>query len=152
MPRHLSPPVARLAALLGSAFASVAVVAADVYQWTDEHGNTHFGDRAPATGARQIRVPTGSTHADAGRQERTQRLLDEFATARAEKKASAAERARAAEERAAACDEARNRHYEYEHSGYLYVWDDKGNKRVLSDEEHRQARETARADVENWCD
>lgn len=143
---------ARVFTMLGAALASATLFAADVYRWTDEHGKTHFGDRPPAAGALRIKVPTGNAPPDGLRQERTQRLLDEFAAARAEKKASAEERARAAEARAAACDEARGRHYEYEHSGYLYVWDDKGNKRVLSEREHAEARATARADVDKWCD
>lgn len=145
-------PSARVLALLGTALASASLFAADVYRWTDEDGATHFGDRPPAAGALRIKVPTGNARADGNRQARTQRLLDEFAAARAEKKASAEEETRAAEARAAACDEARNRHYEFEHSGYLYVWDAQGNKRVLSDGEHAQARATARADVDKWCD
>lgn len=27
---------------------------AEIYQWTDEHGQTHFGDRAPNTSAKDI--------------------------------------------------------------------------------------------------
>ena len=138
--------------MLGAAFASAALFAADVYRWTDEQGNTHFGDTPPPAGAMRIEVHTGGGRADASHQERTQRLLDEFAAARAEKKAAAAEQAKAAEARDAACSEARKRHYEYEHTGYLYVWDDNGDKHVLSTQEHADARASARADVEKWCD
>jgi hypothetical protein len=139
-------------AMLGAAFASDTPFAADVYRWTDERGNTHFGDKPPPAGAMRIEVHTGGERADGRHQERTQRLLDEFAAARAEKQAAAEERAKAAEARTAACSEARQRHYEYEHSGYLYVWDDNGEKRVLSAQEHLDARASARADVDRWCD
>ncbi len=153
MIHHPPTPSARVLAMLAAAFTSVTLFAADVYQWTDEHGNTHFGDKPPAVGAVRIKVHAGSAAgANGSRQERTQRLLDEFAAARAEKKAAAEERASAAQARAAACAEARNRHQEYEHTGYLYVWDDAGNKRVLSAQEHVDARATARAEVDRWCD
>lgn len=139
-------------AMLGATLASDAPFAADVYRWTDERGNTHFGDKPPPAGAMRIEMHTGGGRADGSNRERTQRLLDEFAATRAEKKAAAEERAKAAQVQAAACSEARKRHYEYEHSGYLYVWKDNGEKRVLSAQEHLDARVSARADVDRWCD
>ena len=150
------PPLARHRArfvvLLASTLAPATLFAADVYRWVDEHGVTHFGDTPPAAGARRITLPSTRPTGDDQRQERTQRLLDEFAAARAEKKAAAEEQAKAREARLAACDEARQRHYEYEHSRYLYEWDAQGNKRVLGDDEHAKARAAARADIEKWCD
>jgi hypothetical protein len=142
-----APCAAALALLLAT-----AVPAAEVYRWTDADGKVHFGDKPPAGGADQINVRAGRSPVDSSRQQRTQRLLQEFEAERAERAASAAEQARADAERATACDEARNRHFEYQNSGYLYTWDENGEKHVLSDAQRRNARAEARADVDKWCD
>lgn len=127
--------------------------AADVYRWTDSEGRTHFGDRPPAGGGTPIRVPQSAPTSDGmARQERTRRLLEEFASERAERAENAAKRARAETERAAACEEARGRRFEYENSRYLYFWDERGEKRVLGEAEHRRAQDEARQDVERWCE
>ena len=149
---HRPAHCVRVSTLIATALASATLFAADVYRWVDERGVTHFGDTPPSAGAQRITLPSKRPAGDDRRQERTQRLLDEFAAARAEKKAAALEQAKALEARLAACDEARQRQHEYEHSRYLYEWDERGNKRVLGDDEHEKARATARADVEKWCD
>jgi len=151
MSLHGRPFAARLAAAL-TLFLAAAAPATEVYRWTDADGKVHFGDQPPASGADSISVRAAGSSVDPSRQERTRRLLQEFETERAERKASAAEQARADAERATACEDARNRHFEYQHSGYLYLWDENGEKRVLSDAQHRKARAEARADVDKWCD
>jgi hypothetical protein len=148
-----------LMALRGAAMVSLCLgagtaAAADIYRWTDANGDVQFGDRPPV-GAQveEIRVRNrGGAQGDIARQERTERLLQEFETERAERAEQEAAAEREAAERAAACDEARNRHFEYQNSGYLYEWDENGEKRVLSDAQHREARAEARADVDKWCD
>lgn len=130
-----------------------AALAGDVFKWTDAEGHVHFGDKPPATGgAEQITVRGGHAAVDTDRRERTERLLQEFATERAEQAEQEAAAAREEAQRVAACNEARNRHFEYQNSGYLYEWDARGEKRVLSDAEHRRARAEARAEVDKWCE
>jgi hypothetical protein len=36
---------------------------AQVYRWVDDSGQVHFGDRPPADGAEQVRLPPSSTYA-----------------------------------------------------------------------------------------
>ena len=43
------------------AFATSA--SAGVYRWVDDSGQVHFGDRPPADGAEQVRLPPSSTYA-----------------------------------------------------------------------------------------
>ncbi|HMM74678.1 MAG TPA: DUF4124 domain-containing protein [Gammaproteobacteria bacterium] len=143
-------PRALLAFALG--LAPAMAIAAEVYKWTGADGEVHFGDHPPSAGAEQIVVRGGSGTADPGRQERTRRLLQEFETERAEQAEREAALAREEDERAAACAQARNRNFEYQNSGYLYEWSADGQKRVLSEAEHRRARAEARADVDKWCD
>lgn len=135
--------------------ASPPVWAGDIYRWVDEHGKVQFGDRPPAGGnAQEIRVHdnAGTRVPDESRQARTERLLKEFETERAERAEQEAAAEREAAQRAAACEEARNRYFEYQNAGYLYEWDEHGEKRVLSDAQHRKARAEASADVDKWCD
>lgn len=143
-------PCVALACALSWAHASS--FAAEVYKWTDADGDVHFGDHPPSAGAEQITVRSGNGMADPGRQERTRRLLEEFESERAEQAEQDAALAQAEAQRAAACADARNRNFEYQNSGYLYEWTADGQKRVLSDAEHRRARAEARAAVDKWCD
>lgn len=145
----LLPCVALACAL---SWAHAPSFAAEVYKWTDADGEVHFGDHPPSAGAEQITVRSGGGTADPGRQERTRRLLEEFETERAEQAEQDAALARTEAQRDAACADARNRHFEYQNSGYLYEWTADGEKRVLSDAEHRRARADARAAVDKWCD
>lgn len=147
------PASTALIVLIGLAVPAERLPAADIYRWTDEQGQTHFGDRPPATGARQVQVPRSAPSGEPGTSlAKTQRLLQEFETGRAADQAEAAQRAQATAAREAACEEARNRMFEYEHAGYLYVWNERGEKQVLSDEDHAQALAAARRDVALWCE
>ena len=143
---------ARAAVLVFAGFVASAATAAEVYRWVDASGKVHFGDHPPAGGAQQVIIHApGGTQSDTVRQARTQRLLKEFETERAERAEQEAAAARDEAQRAAACEEARNRHFEYQNSGYLYEWDEHGQKRILSDAQHRKARADAAADVDKWC-
>lgn len=138
--------------MLALCLAVAGAAAAEIFKWTDANGEVHYGDRPPTAGAARITVHGGRGSDDTTRRERTRRLLQEFETERAEQAERDAALAREEAERTAACADARNRHFEYKNSGYLYEWDANGEKRVLSDAEHRRARAEARADVDKWCD
>jgi len=149
---HHVHDLSRVALACVLCLAGAAAGAAEVYKWVDADGEVHFGDRPPGQGAEQISVRGGGSSTDAARQERTRRLLQEFETERAEQAEQEAAQAREEAERATACADARNRNFEYKNSAYLYEWTADGDKRVLSDAEHRRARAEARADVDKWCD
>lgn len=149
--RHRHLPT-RAALGLAAALMSLAAQGVEVYRWTDANGKVQFGDKPPASGATTMTIHAEKATEDISRQQRTERLLNEFATERAERAEADKKQAKADAERAAACSDARNRDFEYQHSGYLYVWDDNGQKRVLSEAEHKSAKAKARADVAKWCE
>mgnify|MGYP002629888312 CR=1 FL=1 len=140
-----------LAALLWAAW--LPAQAAEIFRWVDADGQVHLGDRPANPTAQKLIVPSSTPHPsqppDAGR---TQRLLEEYAAARAEHKATRATAAKAAAEREQACLAAKNRALETDQAAYLYERDAQGQKRILSDQERQMAHTESRAEVTRWCD
>ena len=74
------------ATLLGAS----AAPATEVFRWTDATGKVHFGDHPPEQGAAAMTIHSSAGGTDSGRrQQRTQRILDDFAHQRAEQAAMA---------------------------------------------------------------
>jgi len=140
-----------LAALLWAA--GLPAPAAEIFRWVDADGQVHLGDRPTNPTAQKLIVPSGVPHPtqppDAGR---TQRLLEEYAAARAEHKATRATAAKAAAEREQACLAAKNRALETDQAAYLYERDAQGQKRILNDQERQRAHAESHAEVTRWCD
>lgn len=127
--------------------------ATDIYQWKDASGRVHFGDKLPG-GAEALPIrqpPARPPVSQQERQQRTQRLLNEYATERNEREEARAEIAAALAERRRVCADARNHLYEVESAGYLYDRDAAGNKQILPEVELRLERERARAHVKDVC-
>jgi hypothetical protein len=127
--------------LVGSGFAN------EIYKWTDENGNVHYGDR-PSDGTEQSQTITiASRRTDAGavsaaveaRRERDAARAD-ARTAAQEAERAAEEERQAAEEQAKRCDEYRGRLEKYVTSRRLYKLDDSGERVYLDDAEMQQAR------------
>lgn len=141
----------------GCVLATVAVPcagAAEVYKWTDEQGRVHYGDRPGQSSPQQIELKQAAPGADptaAERQERARKLLDELVEERGLKREAEAKKQDEEKQRKANCALARERLDTYEHAGYLYEQDDNGNRRVLSEEDHKLALEQSRKKVEKWC-
>ena len=123
------------------------------YKWVDEDGNTHYGDTAPAGRSQEIHVPRTPVVDPSvnTRKERTRRLLESFQDERTEKRATRDADAAALKKRRANCEQAEQTQYKYEHSAFLYTTDEQGNRVILSDEEHAEAKAKAQNDVEKWC-
>lgn len=140
-----------LAALLWAAW--LPAQAAEIFRWVDADGQVHLGDRPANSAAQKLIVPSSTPHPsqppDAGR---AQRLLEEYATARAEHKATRVTAAKAAAEREQACLAAKNRALETDQAAYLYERDAQGQKRILNDQEHQMAHAESHAEVARWCD
>jgi len=127
--------------------------AAEMYRWVDAEGKTHFGDRAPAQNAQSVHVPRSKNPQDGtDRTQRTERLVEQFASERNQRETDRAKALQAAEAKKARCREAQDRARDTLQAGYLYNYDDQGRKRVLSDAEHKAARVRVREDAERLCD
>jgi len=143
-------------ALLLTATAAMAV---EVYRWTDAAGRVHFGDKPSGVAAETITVepspgPTAErTPADmeAARRERTQRLLNEYATERGEREEEKAQKAAALAKQKSRCANARREKADLDNSAYLYTRDEAGNKQVLPDVELRKERARLDTKVLELC-
>ena len=139
---------------------STAASAAEIYKWTDEDGNVHYGDRpdgiTDTTEVELVTVTSRRTNPErvqagvAARQERDGARAD----ARSEREAArqAADEARAAEEeRAERCVASRARLEKYVVSRRLYRVGDDGEREYLDDSQIEEARAQAQQQVEEYC-
>jgi len=129
-------------------------MAAEIYRWTDEHGKVQFGDRPGGAGASTIKLAPSrpGTAAAHDQNQRTERLLQEFAGERAQ---LAADRQRArelADKRSEGCRQAKIEAAELNEAGYLYDRREDGSKQILSEAELLKARASAQAAVSRLCD
>jgi hypothetical protein len=138
-------------------------VQSEVYKWTDENGKVHFGDRPPVEQeTEQVAVPTGPATAEGGeaatvesnasRQKTTQRLLDQYAAERDEKRQAAQKKKEEKAQRKAKCAEAKDDLRNYEGHGRIYKLLPNGERHYYSDAEREQLLARVRAEVKRWCD
>ncbi len=124
------------------------VFAGDIYKWTDEDGNVHFGDR-PTGEASEVPLAVGSELTDPSK-----------VSARYETKAAAIEpagptpeelRAQALE-REEKCATSKARLQKFLTSRRLYRQDENGERVYLDENEILVARERVQNQVEEYCD
>ena len=135
-----------------------SAAASDIYQWTDEDGNTQYGDR-PSEGS--VRVtdieshPTDNSRILAAAEARQVRQTDAAETAAAAAAAnpgpSAQELRAEAADRAEKCDTYRSRLQKLITSRRLYRQDEDGERVYLSDDEMQTAREKVENQVADYC-
>ena len=156
LPHQCTLVVALTATVALCAALAAPARAEGVYKWTDAAGHVHYGDRPAGQGSAKMSVDT-TTPADTAspdardRAERSQRLLDELAEDREQKKQADAKAASDLAKKKANCEKARRNLDIAEHAGYLYEQDANGERRILTDTEHSRALEDSRTQVKTWC-
>ena len=144
-----------IATTLMLAMAGTAI-AGDIYKWTDEEGNVHFGDKP--LGEQPERLAIQSRPTDPAK-------IQAMAQARAQAATKAAEEAAAAEpegpseeelqaqanERAQKCTTYRAQLQKYVTSRRLYREDENGERVYLDENEMQAAREQVESRVEEYC-
>ena len=149
-PRNSLIPIAGAMLLLVAS----PVAADSVYKWVDDAGNMHYGDRPPAgaTGEpiRLRRTPVADP-AISTRHERTARMLDAFATERAEKKAEREAALAEKQARETKCREAREQQEKYRNAAFIYTKDEGGERVILDDDEHAKVLADVAAAIKEWC-
>lgn len=127
---------------------------AQVYKWTDESGQTHYGDKPPDSNAEPVEIrqapePGPELHE---RQDQRRRLLEVFEEDRRREKEQQEAALREQEKREKACSRARARLERVTDAGFLYEkTDDPKNPRVLSREERARETRRLRRQVEELC-
>lgn len=138
--------------------AAFPVGAVEVYRWTDDNGQVHFGQRPPATGSSsKISVPDGPASpptADPSavqRREKQQRLLDAYAYERGQRKAAEQRDAREKHENRQRCRALRSQWQRLAYAGPIYVKRADGGRIYLSDEQRRAEQDALRPSYVRYC-
>lgn len=135
--------------------AATSVHAGSVYKWVDHNGKVHYGDR-PAQGTDSLRLEVEtpkSTTSDISnaRREKQRRLLEAFELEDAQEEAEQAQRKREKQKRKLACARAQDKLERMRNAGYLYRYNDEGERVIYSDSERREATEEAQDAVRQLC-
>jgi hypothetical protein len=132
-------------------------MANEIYKWTDENGNVHYGDR-PSGMITEQRLAMTYTRTNSGSVQNRVQAQTEATTARQEARAEAtaaeeeaAENAAIAAERDRKCERSRTRLETYLQSRRLYRTDADGERVYLDDEQRTQARQKAEEQVAEFC-
>ena len=133
-----------------------ATAVGQIYKWTDEEGNVHFGDKPVGEDTERVAIQSRRTNP-----ERVQSQVQ----ARADAAAKAAEEEAAAtpagptaeelqarlEERAKKCATYRERLQRFVQSRRIYREDENGERIYMSEEEMQEAREKVENQVQEYC-
>jgi len=148
------PLIACTAALL---MVSSATLASEIYKYTDENGNVHYGD-VPSGNPTEERLDIGYKRSDSSairsrveaRQER-QANGRKAAEEREKAKQTAAEEAAAAEQKQQKCEESRARLQTYLSARKLYREDANGERVYLDEAGRDEARQRAEEAITEYC-
>ncbi len=157
----------KLTATAAAAFVLVASssFAGEIYRFTDEEGNVHYGDR-PTYQATEERVAIASARTDTAqaRAHMEQRYslnqpADEEPAAQnsipeeivEEEEMTRAERAAEQRERAQKCQQYRGRLETFENSRRLYRENESGEREYLEEGEVQEARERVQDLINEYC-
>lgn len=139
--KRLLVALAVLALTMGS-----AAMANEIYKWTDENGNVHYGDR-PSGSATEQRMALSYRRTNTGALQQRVKSHADSVTARQERKADAAEEKKAADEKAAEaaanakkCDAYRAQLETLVQSRRVYRADENGERVYLDESESQEAR------------
>ena len=136
--------------------ASGIAFANDIYKWTDENGNIHYGDK-PTGDATEERLAISSRATDPSKVQA--RAQSNYAARKTGEEAAASEpagptkdelRAKAAE-RSQKCDTYKARLQKFVQSRRLYKEDENGERVYLDEQQSQAARERVENQVQEYC-
>ena len=128
-----------------------------IYKWVDENGKVHYSDQPPPEESSQeldIESDSSSTTpslSDEEHRQKQQRLLDAYAKERADKKAERAKAAEEDEKLRVWCARAKDELRLMNQAGYLYDYDESGQKIIYSKEKRESATRAYAAEIEEKC-
>ena len=154
-------PVCR-ATLLALSLAVIAFLTspqgaqAAIYKWVDENGKVHYSDKAPTDDTPQMDIAaglasTGPTLTDTQRKEKQRKVLDAFEKERNDKEAAAGAVVKEKKERKVWCLRANEELAQFRAAGYLYDYDEDGNKVVFSHEQRAVAEKDYEKRIKKLC-
>ncbi|MEM7251199.1 MAG: DUF4124 domain-containing protein [Pseudomonadota bacterium] len=136
---------------IGLALAHPAV--ADVYRWTDEAGNVHYGSRPPNENAEPVKIaPRGPV--DPNRESRAakqKRLLRAYEKERRDKRKADRARERAERKVARKCKRLAKRIANAQTAKYIYRKNEQGERTILSHEDRAAYEKRLRSQHKKHC-
>lgn len=144
-----------ITALLLTFVASSGAFAQNIYKWTDDDGNVHYGDIPAGTQAETVAIsskPTDPQRVQAQTQARVSaqaKAAEEAANA--PQGPSPKELKAEADERASKCTQYRQTLQKFVVSRRLYREDENGERVYLDETETQAARDRAEGQVEEYC-
>ena len=138
--------------------AASCAFAGDVYKWTDEDGNVHYGDR-PTAGSERMDIVSRPTDPAAVSARREQAAavepeaapVEEAAPPAEAKPPTRAERNQQRRDKADKCTEAQERLQRHLVARRMYRLDENGERVYYDDAEIQAARERAQEQVNEFC-
>ena len=144
--------------LLLALIAAGTAAAGEIYKWTDEEGNVHFGDRPDGEAPEKVAIQSRSTDparvqaSVQARADATARAAEEQAAAAAVRQGPTPEELQAqVDEKAEKCSTYRARLQKYLTSRRLYREDENGERVYLDESETQAARERVENQVQKYC-
>ena len=125
--------------IIMTVFASTST--AEIYRWTDDNGQVHYGQRPAGDHAQRLEIRTESPATssvqpvEAERRARQQRLLDAYEYEREQKAQQAARAAHEARQQAVQCEQLRNQLRRLDYGGPIYFQTEGGERRYLDDDQ-----------------
>lgn len=133
------------------------VFAAEIFRWTDENGQVHYGERPPDNQAQRLDIPAGRSGTSAEvpderqRRARQQRLLEAFEYERGRKATRQAQDAEQARQRAVQCERLRRHWRRLSYAGPIYSAGEDGERRYLDDAERAAQKDRVRPAYQQAC-
>ena len=128
-----------------------------IYKWVDENGKVHYSDQPPPEeSSEELDIESDSSSTtpsltDEEHRQKQQRLLDAYAKERADKKAERAKVAEEDEKLRVWCARAKDELRLMKQAGYLYDYDESGQKIIYSKEKRESATRAYAAEIEEKC-
>jgi Domain of unknown function (DUF4124) len=142
---------------VAAAACAAGPVAADVYKFKDDHGNTLYTDKPATLPAERLNIQSQKTDtvAAATRAQEEMKRLQDADKASQEAADQSKDQTKAtqlsATQKAEQCTKARQRYDSYANSQRLYEQQPDGTRRYLSDTELVAARTSAKASMDVMC-
>ena len=144
-----------LTVLLLAASTVAAVAGQDIFRWTDEDGQVHYGSRPPGDQATRVLTqpppPTVSEPNEQARAQARQRMLDAFDRDRQLRQQQAREEAAEARENAQRCRKLTRHWRRLHHPGPIYFGNDTQGRRYLDDAERKAEQDKLRGPLKSAC-
>lgn len=132
------------------------VAEAGTYRWVDENGQTHFGDRPPASAASDeitLKATAPAPDSTVGeRKRRVNEFLKQTEQERADRSRAQAEQEAKAAKHEARCQALRARLKHLKTVSGIYRLNNEGERVFVDDEENERLRREFRAKVQSECD